>query len=124
MTAVKPPNNLPQPSRELGAPGFELWTAIQSEYCIEDSGGVAVLMQACAALDLAESLAERIRADGVTIDGPNGQRAHPCIAGENQSRALVCRCLARLGVLSEQIRPMGPGPGRRKKGWEGFDADE
>ena len=118
---MKPPSNLPQPPRQLGEAGRDLWDSIQSEYLIEDSAGIAVLMQACAALDRAESLAAQIAADGVTVAGSSGPRVHPCVKDENQSRALVVRCLARLGVLSEEIKPVGRGPGRRPKGWEGFD---
>ena len=107
-------SNLPQPPRQLGQHGLELWDAIQSEYCIEDAGGIAVLTQACAALDLAEALAAQIAEDGVTVAGPSGPRVHPCVKDANQSRGLMVRCLARLGVLYEEIRPVGRGPGRRK----------
>lgn len=119
---MRAPSNLPQPPRQLGPAGFELWTAVQSEYAIEDSGGVAVLAAACEALDLAETLAAQIAKDGITIAGPSGPRVHPCVKDANQSRALMVRCLARLGVLYDEVRPVGRGPGRRAKGWMG-DAD-
>ena len=114
---MRMPSNLPLPSRQLGEAGLDLWNAIQADYVITDSGGIEVLMEACAALDRAESLAAQIQADGPTISGRSGPRVHPCIAGETSARALVVRCLVRLGVLHEPIRPMGPGPGKRKKGW-------
>jgi hypothetical protein len=120
VTAMRSPSNLPQPTRELGQHGLDLWTSIQSEYLIEDAAGIEVLMEACAALDRAESLAAQIAADGVTVAGPSGSRVNPCIAGENQSRTLVVRCLARLG-LDQPIRPVGPGPKRKK---EPLDDDE
>ena len=95
---------------------------VQSEYAIEDAGGVEVLAQACLALDRAEALAARINREGESIKGPSGLKVHPCLKDETQNRALVCRCLARLGVLSEEVRPVGAGP-RHKMGWTGDDAD-
>lgn len=65
---MKPPSNFPQPTRQLGEAGLDLWRSIQAEYMIEDSAGIEVLMQACAALDRAESLAAQIAADGITVD--------------------------------------------------------
>ena len=121
---MRAPSNLPQPPRLLGQAGQELWDAVQGEYCIEDSGGIAVLMQACAALDLAETLAEQIAKDGITVPSSSGgPRVHPCVKDMLGARALVVRTLARLGILYDEIRPVGRGPGRRRKGWEGFDGD-
>ena len=119
---MKAPQPWPDPPRTLGEHGGELWVRVQSEYAIEDAGGIEVLAQACLALDRAEALAARINAEGESVKGPTGLRPHPCLKDETQNRALVCRCLARLGVLSEEIRPMGRGPGRKAKGWTG-DAD-
>ena len=79
-------------------------------------------MEACAALDRAESLAERIAADGPTVTGPSGPRVHPCIAAETQCRSFIVRALAKLGVLHEPIRGMGRGPTRKKE--ISFDDDE
>ena len=112
------PSNLPLPTRQLGEHGLDLWRSIQNDYCIEDSGGIEVLMEACSALDRAETLAAQIAADGPTIPGPSGPRVHPCIALEIQCRNSVVRSLGKLGLLHEPVRPMGPGPGRHgKKGW-------
>ena len=120
---MRMPSNLPPPPRELGQPGLDLWLSVQGEYLIEDSAGIEVLAQACAALDRAESLAARIAVDGPTIPGPSGPRVHPCIAAETQCRGFIVRALTKLGVLNEPIRPMGPGP-RRKKEEPIIDDDE
>ena len=61
---MKPPRPWPDPPRTLGAHGLELWERVQSEYAIEDAGGIEVLAQACLALDRAEALAARINAEG------------------------------------------------------------
>ena len=119
---MKQPQPWPDPPRTLGEHGGELWARVQSEFAIEDAGGIEVLAQACLALDRAEALAARINTEGESVKGSTGLRPHPCLKDETQNRALVCRCLARLGILSEQIGPMGPGSGRRAKGYTG-DAD-
>ena len=51
---MRMPSNLPQPTRQLGQYGLDLWYSIQSDYVIEDPGGIETLMQACTALDRAE----------------------------------------------------------------------
>ena len=82
-------------------------------------------MQACSTLDRAESLAQRIAADGPVIAGPNGPRAHPCIALEIACRNSVVRSLGKLGLLVEPINRMGPGPKRHKsKHWSPDDHDD
>jgi len=66
MVQPSPPTPVPPP-RKLGQPGLGLWNSIQSEFRIEDCGGVELLMQACLAADRAEALAARIDEDGETI---------------------------------------------------------
>jgi hypothetical protein len=66
----------PMPA-ELGDHGAKLWRRVQSEYAVDDCGGVELLTQACRALDRAEKCAGRIDAEGVragdaTRDGPSG----------------------------------------------------
>ena len=94
---MRAPSNLPQPTRDLGPSGRDLWRSIKGYYAMTDLGGVEVLMEACAALDRAESLAAQIAADGPTIPGPSGPRVHPCIAAEIQCRNSVVRSLGKLG---------------------------
>ena len=76
-------------------------------YHVEDVGGIELLAQACAAADRAESLAEKISEDGETVRGKNGIRAHPCLKDELAARSFVCRTLARLGITTESVKPMG-----------------
>ena len=108
----------PPPPRKLGLSGLSLWTKVQSEYRIEDCGGVEMLMQACLALDRADALAARIDADGETIVTKRGLKAHPCLKDELAARAFVVRTLQRLGLNLEPVRPTvgRPGVGR---GWQG-----
>ena len=111
----------PQPPRRLGDTGMALWTRIQSEFRIQDAGGVELLTQACQAADRAEALADRVAEDGEVITTKGGPRAHPCIREELAARSFVVRTLERLGVTLEPVRPIGR-PSRRI-GSGGRDAD-
>ena len=101
-----------------------MWCEIQGEFYIEDAPSIEVLTEACQLLDAAEAMAARIKLDGLTVPGstPGSLRSHPLLKDMLGARALVVRTLARLGVLHEEIQPVGRGRGRRRKGWMG-DAD-
>jgi hypothetical protein len=43
-----------EPPATLGTAGAKLWRSVMSEYDIQDSGGLAILEQACSATDRAE----------------------------------------------------------------------
>jgi hypothetical protein len=109
------------PPRKLGEPGLALWNSIQSEFRIEDCGGVELLMQACLAADRAEALAARIDDDGETIHTKQGLKAHPCLKDELAARAFIVRTLQRLGITDEVIKPIGRPS--RGLGWRGPNAD-
>jgi len=106
----------PKPARTLGKHGTTLWRAIMSEYQIEDSGGIEMLTAACQQLDRAESLREQIDQDGDIIRSKAGLREHPGLKHELAARSFVVRTLARLGLDSEAIKPIGRPPG---KSWSG-----
>jgi hypothetical protein len=100
--------NAPNPPRKLGPAGESLWFRVQSEYRIQDVGGVELLTQACLALDRAEALATVIDADGERIVAKGGLiKDHPCLKHELAARAFVCRTLQRLGITDEVIKPVG-----------------
>ena len=112
---VKPPSIIrpfsiesgPEPPVSLGEAGRQLWLSIQSEYRIVDSGGRALLEQACAALDRASECERRIAVDGMVIETKNGPKDHPLIRHELAARALMARLLVRLGINFEPVRPPG-----------------
>src|SRR6516165_6003565 len=106
------------PPRKLGKSGLDLWNSIQSEFQIADSGGVALLMQACQAADRVQALSDQIDADGLTIRSKAGLRAHPCLRDEIAGRSFIVRTLAKLGVTDESIKPMGRPP-TGGIGWRG-----
>jgi hypothetical protein len=101
------------PPDHLGTGGARLWRAITEEWIIDGAGERAVLEQACAALDRADTLAARIEAAGPLV------KISTLIGGELAARGLLVRLLSRLGVLGggepKRERPGRP-PGRTR-GW-------
>ena len=113
--SMKSPNSLPEPPWPLGQHGRKLWDKVQSEWIIEDAGGLATLEQICKAIDRAEALAERVDREGEVLQGPNGPRPHPFLKDEAAYRAVVVRGLKNFGILDEPLRMSG-GAGHRRKG--------
>jgi len=102
----------PAPSA-LGEAGGNLWRSITSEYQITDSGGIAMLEQACLAADRAKECCDIIAADGAVISTKHGLKDHPLLRHELAARSFVVRTLARLGLDVEPVRPtVGRPPGR------------
>jgi hypothetical protein len=87
-----------------------LWRAITAEYGVEDAGGVEMLAQACAALDMAEICAGHIAKDGAVLRSKAGVREHPLCKVELANRSFVVRTLQRLGLDVEAIKPLGRPP--------------
>jgi hypothetical protein len=80
---------------------------VQTEYRILDCGGAELLCLACQALDRAESLSQANAAEGETVRTRTGVRAHPALRDELANRAFITRALAKLGIASEPIKPVG-----------------
>lgn len=100
------------PPATLGKAGREQWNTIQSEYGITDSGGLALLAQACAAIDEIAECAEIVARDGHMIRGKSGVKEHPLLRHSLALRAFVCRTLQRLGLNLEPVRPAAGRPTR------------
>lgn len=113
LSVVQSPGNLPKPPRPLGKHGQALWASVNGEYNISDAGGIELLAQACAALDMAEDLRTQIAKDGPIIRTKGGLKDHPALKHELANRAFVTRCIARLGLDVEAVgrigRPSGGG---------------
>jgi hypothetical protein len=110
LTLVGPGSTTLQPPRKLGAAGQALWDAVTSEYQICDAGGTEILAQACQATDRVEELAERISADGPVVHTRGGPKAHPALRDELHGRAFIVRCIEKLGLNYEALRPSAGHP--------------
>ena len=117
ISLVLPGKNGLQPPGNLGEPGRQLWDRIQAEFAIHDAGGVALLFQACSAIDTAEVLGEAIARDGAVIYVRGTPRSHPAIKDQLTARALACRLLEKLGVTLEPLKPLGRP--NQPTGWTG-----
>jgi Phage terminase, small subunit len=105
-TFAGPPPTL----RETGA---TLWRSIMAEYAITDSGGRAILEQACASADRAAECAAIIAEQGAVISTKHGLKDHPLLRHETAARSLVGRLITRLGL---DVEPLRPTPGRPGSG--------
>jgi hypothetical protein len=109
LTVIEPGATGIEPPRPLGAHGRALWDRVHREYRVDDVAGIELLCQAGQALDLAESLAERIREDGEIIRTSTGIKAHPAIREQLSARGFVVRTMMKLGLNFEPLRAA---PGR------------
>jgi hypothetical protein len=92
-TLADPPPTL----REAGA---TLWRSIMAEYAITDSGGRAILEQACASADRAAECAAIIAEQGAVISTKHGLKDHPCCDTRRLPVALLADCLQGWGSTS------------------------
>ena len=113
----EPATSVPEPVRTFADPpstlrgaGAALWRSIMAEYGITDSGGRAILEQACASADRAAECATIIAEQGAVISTKHGLKDHPLLRHETAARGLVGRLLARLGLDVEPVRPTSGRP--------------
>jgi P27 family predicted phage terminase small subunit len=101
------PSNPHAPPSTLGKAGASLWRSIMTEYEISDSGGLAMLAQACAAMDRIGECTATIDRDGPVIRTKAGPKEHPLLKIELSLRSFVVRTLQRLGLDVEPLKPIG-----------------
>jgi hypothetical protein len=107
-TLIEPPA-IPRGLQEAGQ---RLWTSIQTQYRIEDAGGLAVLQQCCEAADRAERCRRIIDVDGELLPAKDGGpgREHPLLKAEIAAKAFLVRALSRLHLDMEPVRDHGGRP--------------
>lgn len=110
VVGATPADPLAAPA-DLGKAGRDLWQTIMGEYQIEDAGGLALLKQACAAVDGIAECDPVVARDGLMVRGKFGPREHPLLRHQLGLRSFVCRTLQRLGLSVEPVKPVGR-PGR------------
>ena len=108
ITEVK--NPFP-PGEHLSKAARELYSRLQNEYSIFDSGGAAILQCAAEAFDRCRSAREEIEADGgpVILDRFGQKKTHPGIGIERDSRS---QFLVALKALNLDLEPLKNEPGR------------
>jgi hypothetical protein len=119
-----PASTVPQPPRPLGVHGSSLWESIQSEYRIDDRGGIELLAQACETTDRIARLAEQIEHDGEILQTESGPKAHPGVKLELAARQFVVRTLRELGLNLQPVREVGRPTAWKKQQRDREDADK
>lgn len=100
------------PPRGLSPPSRRLWRTLAAGFDLE-SHHLAVLEEACRALDRAREAREVVDRDGLTqFDRFDQLRPHPLLTVERDQRALAGKLLKDLNLDAEIPGPPGR-PGRR-----------
>ena len=100
----------PRAPAGLGKHGRQLWKTIQSEYAIEDAGGIAHLSSACRAEDDIQRMRQTVSTDGdVILDRFNQKAPHPLLAAIRGLEQVRRQCLRELNL---NIEPLKDRPGR------------
>lgn len=100
----------PKAPKKLSAEAKKWWRWIQSEYEIDDKGGLLLLQTAMEAFDRMRCCQETIQAEGQTIlDRFEQQKAHPLLAAERDARSQMLQALKQLNL---DLEPLRDGPGR------------
>jgi len=111
------------PPRPLGQHGRDFWNRVMAAYAITDVGGIELLCLAAQAIDRAERCRMLIDRDGELVTSASGvMRAHPLIREELHARAFTAKCIDRLGINKETVKPMGRPP--LASSWQPSDYDE
>ncbi len=76
----------------------KLFDRLATEYDIRDHAAAAILEIAVSSHARARVCREAIKKDGLTVEGPNGIKAHPLIAQERSAHQQVLAALRRLGA--------------------------
>jgi P27 family predicted phage terminase small subunit len=89
----------------------KLWHELLTEYQIEDSAGLKILLTALEAFDRAKASREKIDLDGMVIQGPAGRMiAHPLCTVERDARAQFLAALKQLNLDVEGLKDIGRPP--------------
>ena len=94
--------DLQTPPRGLSSEAGGLWRSILSDYAIDDSAGLAILLQLCETLDRVRQCQQQIERDGLTVPGYNDQtRPHPLLKTETEYRRQLLSCYRALKLEPE-----------------------
>lgn len=88
---------IPKAPAGLKLAGRRLWRSIVVDYQLEPFH-LAILKTACECVDRIEEARAAVEAEGLTIEGRFGAKAHPALAVERDSRVALLRALRELSL--------------------------
>ena len=99
-----------EPPKHLLRHGRQFFEQVITEYSIEDSAGIALLVTACECLDRMRQAQAQIKKHGVQVmDRYGSLKLNPACGLEKDSRNGF---LAALRALNLDLEPLRDGPGR------------
>jgi hypothetical protein len=90
----------PAPPAELGPAGLALWHELADSFDFEPHN-LPILGEACRIRDRLDELDTVVRADGVTVQTPQGIKAHPALVESRQQQITMTRLVASLRLPDE-----------------------
>ena len=105
-------NPLTAAPSDLGTRGLTLWRSIADEFDLPQHEA-ELLHEAARVADRLDSLDAIIRADGVTVQSPQGVKAHPALTEARAQEVILTRLVASLRIPDEgDARPQRRGGSR------------
>lgn len=98
----------PKPPTGLRRSGKALWSAVLSDYEL-DEHEEAILLEACRTADRLDLLESVLRAEGVMSESSQGVRVHPALVESRQQAVTLARLLTALRI------PQGESEGRTQR---------
>jgi len=88
-------NEIPSPPASAGESGRRLWADVIGQYDLEEHE-LILLREAVRCVDLLDTLAAMVEADGVMVESASGTKMHPAMVESRQLRIVLARTLAAL----------------------------
>ena len=98
------PVELPAPTAHLTPETQAWWRGIVSDYDLEIHH-LRLLESACDAWDRMVTARAEVLRNGITVEGPQGLKQHPCVAIERDARIAFSRILRELDLDSPVPAP-------------------
>ncbi len=94
----------PSPAKHLSREAADLWRRLHDGHAIDDAAGVTLLDSLCSAFDRAEQARKILDSEGLTVEGRQGAKPHPCVMIEHNARASMHAALRLLRLSPEDAR--------------------
>jgi hypothetical protein len=107
-----PDDETPTPPEDLGASGRAFWLSLAGTFDFEEHE-LAVVEEAARVKDRLDELDAVVRSEGVTVESPQGVKAHPALVEARAQEVVLTRLVASLRLPDENdVRPQRRGGGR------------